>query len=168
MCWCKFASSAPTILPQVAAHQIQRVKCVDGSLHPLPCIPPQYSDASRSATRTIQNNFLDGSKQEAIDVLLMGSSLHSALADRTRALLGTRYLHGKAISSYPSLFFLIHDIIIKNVTQLTSHISTVFTMLQNVINPLQLKISCKLLGYILQTNSGVIHSNLYTACKQGW
>ncbi|XP_059179019.1 synaptojanin-1-like [Physella acuta] len=53
----------------------------------------KYSDASRSATRTIQNNFLDGSKQEAIDVLLMGSSLQGALSDRARALLGSRYLH---------------------------------------------------------------------------
>ncbi|CAL1535444.1 unnamed protein product, partial [Lymnaea stagnalis] len=53
----------------------------------------KYSDASRTASRTIQNNFLDGSKQEAIDVLLMGSSLHGALADRARALLGSRYLH---------------------------------------------------------------------------
>uniref|UniRef100_A0A2C9JV86 phosphoinositide 5-phosphatase n=1 Tax=Biomphalaria glabrata TaxID=6526 RepID=A0A2C9JV86_BIOGL len=35
----------------------------------------KYSDASRTASRTIQNNFLDGSKQEAIDILLMGSSL---------------------------------------------------------------------------------------------
>ncbi|RUS89988.1 hypothetical protein EGW08_002255, partial [Elysia chlorotica] len=53
----------------------------------------KYSDASRSATRTIQNNFLDGSKQEAIDILLMGSSLVGTLADRARALLGSRYLH---------------------------------------------------------------------------
>ncbi|XP_055900212.1 synaptojanin-1-like isoform X1 [Biomphalaria glabrata] len=53
----------------------------------------KYSDASRTASRTIQNNFLDGSKQEAIDILLMGSSLHGTLADRARALLGSRYLH---------------------------------------------------------------------------
>ena len=32
-------------------------------------------DGARSVTRTIQNNFFDGTKQESIDVLLLGSSL---------------------------------------------------------------------------------------------
>lgn len=54
----------------------------------------QYSDAARSATRTIQNNFLDSSKQEAIDVLLIGSTLRGELADKARSLLSTRSLHG--------------------------------------------------------------------------
>ncbi|XP_012937640.1 synaptojanin-1 [Aplysia californica] len=61
----------------------------------------KYSDASRSASRTIQNNFLDGSKQEAIDVLLMGSSLYGALADRARALLSSRYLHASESILWP-------------------------------------------------------------------
>ena len=55
----------------------------------------QYSDAARSATRTIQNNFLDSSKQEAIDVLLIGNTLRGELADKARALLTTRSLHGE-------------------------------------------------------------------------
>ncbi|XP_046576980.1 LOW QUALITY PROTEIN: synaptojanin-1-like, partial [Haliotis rubra] len=53
----------------------------------------KYSDAARSATRTIQNNFLDNSKQEAIDVLLLGSSLYGELADKARSLLSPRCLH---------------------------------------------------------------------------
>ncbi|XP_052801700.1 synaptojanin-1-like [Mya arenaria] len=47
------------------------------------------SDAARSATRTIQNNFLDNNKQEAMDILLLGSTLRGELADRARALLTT-------------------------------------------------------------------------------
>ncbi|CAH1803194.1 unnamed protein product, partial [Owenia fusiformis] len=50
-------------------------------------------DAARSATRTIQNNFMDRSKQEAIDILLLGSALNSELADKARALLSTNSLH---------------------------------------------------------------------------
>ncbi|XP_021342465.1 synaptojanin-1-like isoform X1 [Mizuhopecten yessoensis] len=57
----------------------------------------KYSDAARSATRTIQNNFLDSSKQEAMDMLLIGSSLRGELADKVRALLTTRSLHGPAM-----------------------------------------------------------------------
>ncbi|KAL1138649.1 hypothetical protein AAG570_008711 [Ranatra chinensis] len=44
-------------------------------------------DGARSAARTIQNNLLDTSKQEAIDVLLFGSALDTNLADRARTLL---------------------------------------------------------------------------------
>lgn len=44
-------------------------------------------DGARSAARTIQNNLLDNSKQEAIDILLLGSTLNSELSDRTRILL---------------------------------------------------------------------------------
>lgn len=50
-------------------------------------------DGARSAARTIQNNLLDSSKQEAIDVLLVGSTLSSELADRARILLPTNMLH---------------------------------------------------------------------------
>ncbi|KAJ4444743.1 hypothetical protein ANN_06540 [Periplaneta americana] len=51
-------------------------------------------DGARSAARTIQNNLLDNSKQEAIDVLLLGSTLNSELADRARILLPSNMLHG--------------------------------------------------------------------------
>lgn len=50
-------------------------------------------DGARSAARTIQNNLLDNSKQEAIDILLMGSTLSSELADRARTLLPYNTLH---------------------------------------------------------------------------
>lgn len=55
----------------------------------------QLMDGARSAARTIQNNLLDNSKQEAIDVLLLGNTLNSELADRARILLPSNMLHGK-------------------------------------------------------------------------
>jgi len=54
----------------------------------------QLMDGARSAARTIQNNLLDNSKQEAIDILLVGSNLNSELADRARILLPQTLLHG--------------------------------------------------------------------------
>ncbi|XP_069060136.1 synaptojanin-1 isoform X3 [Pleurodeles waltl] len=53
----------------------------------------KLKDGARSVTRTIQNNFFDSSKQEAIDVLLLGNTLNSDLADKARALLTTGCLH---------------------------------------------------------------------------
>lgn len=50
-------------------------------------------DGARSAARTIQNNLLDNSKQEAIDILLLGSTLNSELADRARILLPSNMQH---------------------------------------------------------------------------
>lgn len=55
----------------------------------------QLMDGARSAARTIQNNLLDNSKQEAIDILLVGSTLNSELADRARILLPSNILQGK-------------------------------------------------------------------------
>ncbi|XP_058798856.1 synaptojanin-1 isoform X2 [Phymastichus coffea] len=50
-------------------------------------------DGARSAARTIQNNLLDSNKQEAIDILLLGSALNTELADRARLLLSPSMLH---------------------------------------------------------------------------
>ncbi|KAL0277407.1 UNVERIFIED_CONTAM: hypothetical protein PYX00_004700 [Menopon gallinae] len=50
-------------------------------------------DGARSAARTIQNNLLDNSKQEAIDILLLGSTLNSELSDRARILLPQQMQH---------------------------------------------------------------------------
>lgn len=50
-------------------------------------------DGARSAARTIQNNLLDNSKQEAIDILLLGNTLNSELADRARILLPNNMQH---------------------------------------------------------------------------
>ena len=52
-------------------------------------------DGARSAARTIQNNLLDATKQEAIDVILFGSSFNSDLADRARVLLPNNYINGR-------------------------------------------------------------------------
>jgi phosphatidylinositol-bisphosphatase len=52
-------------------------------------------DGARSAARTIQNNLLDTTKQEAIDVLLFGSSYNSNLADKSRVFLPPQYLNGE-------------------------------------------------------------------------
>ena len=51
-------------------------------------------DGARSAARTIQNNLLDQSKQEAIDVLLYGQTFNTELTSYCRALLPAHYLHG--------------------------------------------------------------------------
>ena len=51
-------------------------------------------DGARSAARTIQNNLLDAAKQEAIDILLFGTSFNSDLANRARALLPSNYING--------------------------------------------------------------------------
>ncbi|KAM9455269.1 synaptojanin-1 isoform 2-T3 [Clarias gariepinus] len=53
----------------------------------------KLKDGARSVTRTIQNNFFDSSKQEAIDILRLGSTLNSNLADKARALLTTSSLY---------------------------------------------------------------------------
>lgn len=50
-------------------------------------------DGARSAARTIQNNLLDNSKQEAIDIFLLGNTLNSELADTARMLLPPSMLH---------------------------------------------------------------------------
>ena len=55
----------------------------------------QASDAARSATRTIQNNFLDSNKQEAMDILLFGNAIRYELADKARALLNMSNLHSE-------------------------------------------------------------------------
>ena len=44
-------------------------------------------DGVRSASRTIQNNLLDGDKQEAYDLLVWGAGRKTDLTDRTRLLL---------------------------------------------------------------------------------
>ena len=41
------------------------------------------------------NNFLDGSKQEAIDILLLGNTFIGSVGERARALLNATFLHGK-------------------------------------------------------------------------
>lgn len=59
----------------------------------------KLKDGARSVTRTIQNNFFDSSKQEAIDILRLGSTLNSDLADKARALLTTSSLYGNSLDN---------------------------------------------------------------------
>ncbi|XP_028966400.1 synaptojanin-1 [Galendromus occidentalis] len=56
----------------------------------------KLKDGTRSVVRTVQNNLLDSSKQEAIDILLVGSSLSCELGDRARSLLPQELLHTPA------------------------------------------------------------------------
>ena len=55
-------------------------------------------DGARSAARTIQNNLLDKDKQEAYDLLLLGTGWHSDLADRTRLFLPINYWNGEPLN----------------------------------------------------------------------
>lgn len=47
----------------------------------------QLKGGARSVQRTILNNFMDGDKQEAIDMLLLGNVYSGDLGQKTRALL---------------------------------------------------------------------------------
>lgn len=53
----------------------------------------KLKDSTLSVARTIQNNLLDSSKQEAMDILLMGRLMATTYADRARSLLSPSYLH---------------------------------------------------------------------------
>ena len=55
----------------------------------------QAKDAAMSAGRTFQNNFLDSSKQEAIDLMLLGSGMRTHLGDKALTLLDVDGLHSK-------------------------------------------------------------------------
>lgn len=53
----------------------------------------KLKDGSRSVVRTIQNNLLDSSKQEAIDILLLGDLLYSDSAEKARSVLPPSMLY---------------------------------------------------------------------------
>ncbi|GFY12047.1 synaptojanin-1 [Trichonephila clavipes] len=56
----------------------------------------KLKDGSRSVVRTIQNNLLDSSKQEAIDILLLGDVLYSETAERARSVLPPNLLDSES------------------------------------------------------------------------
>lgn len=56
-------------------------------------IASKLHDGAVSVKRTIRNNFFDGSKQEAIDILLLGNIFVGSIGERARALLGRSFLH---------------------------------------------------------------------------
>ena len=51
-------------------------------------------DGARSAARTIQNNLLDGDKQEAFDLILQGTVRQTDFSDRVKLLLPRQLYHG--------------------------------------------------------------------------
>ena len=53
----------------------------------------KFHDGAVSVKRAIVNNFLDGSKQEAIDILLLGNTFIGKTGERARALLNKSFLH---------------------------------------------------------------------------
>lgn len=64
----------------------------------------KLKDGARSVSRTIQSNFFDAVKQEAIKLLLMGDFYSEEYADKGKMLMDHTALLGKA-SVNPSLFF---------------------------------------------------------------
>ncbi|GMT24753.1 hypothetical protein PFISCL1PPCAC_16050, partial [Pristionchus fissidentatus] len=63
----------------------------------------KLKDASRSIARTIQNNLMDGSKQESFDLFLQGSAVPSVLFDRACNLLPASLVQGNFyFREYPS------------------------------------------------------------------
>ncbi|CAG2108102.1 unnamed protein product, partial [Medioppia subpectinata] len=69
--------------------QVSRIYAGTGALEG----KSKLKDGTLSVARTIQNNLLDNSKQEAIDILLTGKPLNNEYSDRARSLLATHYLH---------------------------------------------------------------------------
>lgn len=55
----------------------------------------KFKDGARSVSRTIQSNFFDGVKQEAIDLLLLGDFYNDECADKDRMLMDNSALLGK-------------------------------------------------------------------------
>jgi len=76
-------------------------------------------DGARSVHRTIVNNFLDGSKQEAIDMLLLGNTFVGELGERARALLYASFLHCKSFNSVSTVKIKPDNHILMSVIELT-------------------------------------------------
>lgn len=74
-------------------NEVSKIYAGTGAIQGSSSAGGKLMDGARSAARTIQNNLLDSSKQEAIDVLLLGSTLNTELADRARLLLPSNMLH---------------------------------------------------------------------------
>lgn len=82
--------------------------CVDPS-HGLWSGPWQVGklkDGARSVSRTIQSNFFDGLKQEAIELLLVGDVCTEESADKGRTLLDNTALLGKGAPAPRAWMFL--------------------------------------------------------------
>lgn len=60
----------------------------------------KLKDGARSMSRTIQSNFFDGVKQEAIKLLLVGDVCPEDAADKGRMLLDNAALLGEGLPQY--------------------------------------------------------------------
>jgi len=90
----RFQEAFRTMWAQNGDH-ISRIYVGTGALDGKARVINKLRDGARSVQRTIVNNFLDGSKQEAIDMLLLGNTFVGELGERARALLYASFLHCK-------------------------------------------------------------------------
>ncbi|KPM06770.1 synaptojanin-1-like protein 1, partial [Sarcoptes scabiei] len=74
---------------QVNGDQISRIYAGTGALEG----KSKLRDGTLSVARTIQNNLLDNSKQEAFDILLTGKPLLADFNEKFRSLLPNQYFH---------------------------------------------------------------------------
>lgn len=74
---------------QTNGDQVSRIYAGTGALEG----KSKLRDGTLSVARTIQNNLLDNSKQEAIDILLTGKPLNNEYGDKARSILPLQYLH---------------------------------------------------------------------------
>jgi len=88
----RFQEAFRTMWTQNGDH-ISRMYLGTGALDGKAKVINKIRDGARSVHRTIVNNFLDGSKQEAIDMLLLGNTFVGELGERARALLYASFLH---------------------------------------------------------------------------
>ncbi|PFX33475.1 synaptojanin-1-like [Stylophora pistillata] len=88
----RFQEAFRTMWAQNGDH-ISRMYLGTGALDGKAKVINKLRDGARSVHRTIVNNFLDGSKQEAIDMLLLGNTFVGELGERARALLYASFLH---------------------------------------------------------------------------
>jgi hypothetical protein len=60
----------------------------------------QFIDGARSAARTIQNNLLDSSKQEAINAIVAGGAIKTAMANLTTLYLPRNFVNGESFEIF--------------------------------------------------------------------
>ncbi|XP_031549964.1 synaptojanin-1-like [Actinia tenebrosa] len=81
------------VMWQKNGDNISRIYIGTGALDGKARVVNKLRDGARSVKRAIRSNFLDGSKQEAIDMLLLGNTFSGELGERARALLNPSFLH---------------------------------------------------------------------------
>lgn len=125
----------------------------------------KLKDSARSVSRTIQSNFFDAVKQEAIELLLMGDFFREEYADKGKMLMDQSALLGKA-SVNPSCSFLaarykqLHPLENKNksVNKLLQPEVVLETLLSNDHSTILSLNSSVLISYILSWTSAYVCS----------